>query len=105
MARLFSAPLWQRCRVALTAGLGSERNDPLASPVHGELTGFLPTLILASTLDDSGHFAQRLSDARIEVQLHLVSGVPHVLPALDPEAQVSRAACAAIARFIAGIDG
>jgi len=88
---------------------GWDPTDPLASPLYGQLSGLPPTLIFASTdevlVDDSRRLAQRLAESGSEVHLHLVPGVPHVWPVLDPNAESSRSALEVIVGFIAGVGG
>jgi acetyl esterase/lipase len=84
---------------------GWDPTDSLASPLHGQLSGFPPTLIFASAdevlLEDSVRLAQRLANSRTDVQLHVVPGVHHVWPVLDLAAPDSVRALEEISQFVA----
>lgn len=61
---------------------GMAPNDPLASPVFGDVTGFAPTLISAGSgevlVEDSRVFAAKLRMAGVTVQLDVFPGMEHV---------------------------
>jgi epsilon-lactone hydrolase len=82
---------------------GWDPTDTLASPVLGDLSGFPPALIFASTdevlLGDALRLGERLAASRVPVTMHLVPGVHHVWPVLDQSASESVAALGEIARF------
>ena len=62
----------------------ADPRDPRHSPLYADLTGLSPQLIFASTdevlRDDSTRFAAKAREQGVEVELHLVRGVPHVWP-------------------------
>lgn len=62
----------------------ADPRDPRHSPLYADLTGLPPQLIFASTdevlRDDSTRFAAKAREQGVEVELHLVRGVPHVWP-------------------------
>ena len=82
---------------------GADPRDPYASPLYGELSGLLPTLILVGSdevlRDDAVRMADKMRIAgcsvEIEVWQHMWHGW-HMLVRVIPEA---RAAIARIARF------
>jgi monoterpene epsilon-lactone hydrolase len=61
---------------------GADPRDPLASPVHADLTGLPPLLIQVGTaellLDDAIHLTGRAAHAGVRVRLDVVPGMPHV---------------------------
>lgn len=72
----------------------SQRNDPLAAPLHAQLSGLPPLLVIGAgldcLLDDSVELARRLEAAGNAVTLSVYDGVPHsfmqmsaVLPPAD----------------------
>jgi len=63
--------------------VGQDRRNPLLSPaVTADLTGLPPVLVQVGTnemlLDDARRFAQRASDAEVDVVLDITAKVPHV---------------------------
>lgn len=64
---------------------GRDPADPLASPLYLDFTGFPPVRIHTGDdemlLDDSRRFAQRASDAGVDVQLDIWEGMLHGFPA------------------------
>jgi acetyl esterase/lipase len=58
--------------------------NPLASPLYGDMRGLPPLLIYVSDsevlLDDSVRLAERAKQAGVEVDLRIWSGLPHVWP-------------------------
>ncbi|MBK6797768.1 MAG: alpha/beta hydrolase [Acidobacteria bacterium] len=70
---------------AATVYLGDTRPDnPLASPLYGDLTGLPPLLIYASRsevlLDDSVRLVERARQFGVKADLRLGDGLPHVWP-------------------------
>jgi epsilon-lactone hydrolase len=61
---------------------GQDVRSPLASPLHGDLTGLPPLLIQVGTretlLDDSTRLAERARVAGVDVTIDTVEGAPHV---------------------------
>ena len=75
----------QAMRNAPAQYLGThDPRDPRASPLYADLHKLPPLQIFASThevlLDDATRFAAKARAAGVEVELHLVGGVPHVWP-------------------------
>ncbi|MFH1808057.1 MAG: alpha/beta hydrolase [Pseudomonadota bacterium] len=84
-------------------------DDPLVSPLHGDLRGLPPLLLFAGSdelmRDDSVRFADKARAAGVDVTLHLGEGLFHCYPAcagLFPEATQ---ALQVIARFVQGYLG
>ena len=86
------------------------RQDPGAAPLHAELAGLPPLLLLAAgldpLLDDTLDLAPRLAAAGVPHELQVVPGVPHGfigLTALLPQASQARDAVSArLRRYLAG---
>lgn len=82
---------------------GHPASDPLASPLHGDLAGFPPTLLFASAdecvVGDALKLQAKLADARVLAESHIVPGMTHVWPVIAPALPESVAALAAIAAF------
>jgi monoterpene epsilon-lactone hydrolase len=73
---------------------GADPTTPLASPLHADLTGLPPLLILVGTwevlLDDSTRFAEKAKAAGVPVELEVWDEMIHIWPffaALLPEAR------------------
>jgi len=83
---------------------GHTPDDPLASPLRGDLTDYPPTLILASAdeclIGDALAFQGALTEARRPVETHIVPGMTHVWPVIAPALPESQAAMKAIANFV-----
>jgi len=83
---------------------GHAAGDPLASPLKGDLAGFPPTAIFASSdeclVGDALAFQAGLADARVPVETYLVPGMTHVWPVIAPALPQSQAALAAIGNFV-----
>lgn len=87
------------------AYLGSfAATDPLASPLHGDLTGLPPLLIQVGTderlLDDSRRYAQRAAQAGVPVRLEIWEGLHHVFQLDVAHLESSRAALDRAAAFL-----
>jgi monoterpene epsilon-lactone hydrolase len=84
---------------------GVDAGDPLASPLFADLGGFPPTLVFAggaeTLLGDGLSLATRLAEAGVSVEAHFPAGMQHVWPTLFPDLPESKAALAAIVRFVA----
>jgi acetyl esterase/lipase len=83
---------------------GQDPENPLASPLYGDLAGLPPIYIQTGTaevlLDDSKRFAERAKQANVDITLELwedMIHVWHVFYSLLPE---SREAIQSLARFI-----
>lgn len=63
---------------------GESPTNPLANPLHADLTGFPPTYINAGSfeilLSDSTRFADAAKEAGVDVTLTVVEGMQHVFP-------------------------
>lgn len=61
---------------------GQELTLPLASPLHGDLTGLPPLLLQVGSeevlLDDSIRLARQAREAGVDVTLEVTDGLPHV---------------------------
>ncbi|MHC5261886.1 alpha/beta hydrolase fold domain-containing protein [Streptomyces sp. UC4497] len=83
---------------------GHPADDPLASPLLGDLRAFPPTLLCASTdevlLDDSVAFAAALARAGVATSASYVPGVPHAWPSVFPDLPASAQALDVVARFV-----
>ncbi len=88
---------------------GHPAEDPLVSPLFGDLTEFPPTLLLASTdevlLDDTVAMAACLTEAGVSNTTHIERGVPHAWPGIFPDLAESAAALDMIGRFVAAHGG
>jgi len=71
---------------------GLDPRHPVASPLHGDLSGLPPTFVLVGTdeglHDDSIRLADRLEEAGADVKLEIGEGLPHIWPifSFHPEA-------------------
>jgi acetyl esterase/lipase len=85
---------------------GHDPQDRLASPLKADLTGFPPTLLLASSdeclIGDALAFQSALADARVPVETHIVPAMTHVWPVIAPALPQSQAALVAIGNFVRG---
>ena len=83
---------------------GHDPEDPLASPLKGDLTDYPPTLILASAdeclVGDALAFQAALTEARRPVETHIVPAMTHVWPIIAPALPQSQAALATLANFV-----
>jgi len=83
---------------------GGDLRNPLAAPLHGDLRGLPPLLILAGTrevlLDDATRFAERARAAGVEAELDVREGLTHVWPLFGPCLPESRETVAQISRFL-----
>ena len=81
-----------------------DRNDPLASPLYGDLTGLPPLLFHVGEdeilLDDSRRFTERASAFGGFAQLHIWQGMIHVFPANLELLQAAREALDDIGEFL-----
>lgn len=89
---------------------GEAAEQPLASPVNADLSGFPPVLIFCGgdevLLGDSLAFVRRLAEADRAVEAHFVSGMQHVWPMIAPDLAESAALRAHFVRFArAAADG
>lgn len=86
---------------------GSPAEDPYASPLLGDLTGFPPTLLLASTdealLDDTLALAAGLARAGVPVRAEVRPGLPHAWPTVAPDHPETGATVRTLAAFVASL--
>jgi monoterpene epsilon-lactone hydrolase len=84
---------------------GADPKDPLVSPLFGDPTGLPPLLIhvgeVETLRDDAVRFAQRATEAGVEVTLEVWPEMIHVWHVFGPDVPESEAAVARIAEFIA----
>lgn len=91
-------------RMAALYLAGQDPRRPLASPLHAELGGLPPTLLLASDreilLDDTRRMARRLAEAGVDVEVVIGRGQLHAWPLFWPYLPEGRRALDAIAAFV-----
>jgi epsilon-lactone hydrolase len=82
----------------------SDRKNPWMSPLHGDLRGLPPTLIVVGTaeilLDDACSFAQKAQAAGSDVTLSVWEGMVHCFPLFSPLFPEATQAWAEICAFI-----
>jgi acetyl esterase/lipase len=73
---------------------GADPRTPLANPLHADLTGLPPTLVIVGEreilLDDAQRLAQRAREAGVDVTLDITPGMTHIwqmFGGMFPEAQ------------------
>jgi epsilon-lactone hydrolase len=100
-------PLCQRATLQFNADnylAGHDPRDPLASPVHGELTGFPPTYLQVSPiealLDDTRRFAERARAAGVPVRIDEQPGMCHVHQILWSQLPEAASSIEAIGAFV-----
>ncbi len=83
---------------------GADPRDPLASPLHGDLSGLPPLLIQVGAaetlLDDSIRLAQRAGAADVAVTLEVWPEMIHVWHLFHPQLAAGRHALAGAGRFL-----
>ena len=101
-------PLFTRPQVAelVDAYLGgADARHPLASPLHGRLSGMPPTRIHVGDdevlLDDSLRYAERAVAAGVDARADVWMGMPHGFPASIGRLQAAAQALDAIGAFLA----
>jgi acetyl esterase/lipase len=86
-----------------------QHSNPEASPIHADLTGFPPMLILVGgaemMLGDSLRLAENAKRDGVDVELIIESEMPHVWPALLPWEPASRRALKHCAQWIPRVAG
>jgi monoterpene epsilon-lactone hydrolase len=86
---------------------GADATDPLASPLFAGLEGFPPSQVFAggaeTLLGDGLALTTRLAEAGTSVEGHFPAGMQHVWPTLFPDLPESKAAVAAMVRFVGGV--
>jgi len=106
--RAAADPIHQRPMIVALAEqyLGANGNplDPLASPLHGELTGLPPLLLQVGDcetgLDDSTRFAAKAIEAGVDVELQVWPQMIHVFQQFAEELPDARAAITSIGVFL-----
>jgi epsilon-lactone hydrolase len=101
-------PIHQRGMILATARtyLGSQGHpeDPLASPLHGDLSGLPPLLLQVgnreTVLDDSTRFAEKARAAGVTVQLEIYDNMIHVFQQFAEDLPEARRAIESVGRFI-----
>ena len=86
---------------------GVSPDDPLASPLLGDLAGLPPVQVQVGSdevlCDDSLELAERLAAAGVRCDLYLEPGVPHVWPVPFPDLAASTRALARVRRFVTDV--
>lgn len=86
---------------------GVSPEDPLASPLLGNLAGLPPVQLHVGSdevlCDDSLALAERLAAAGVRCELYLEPGVPHVWPVPFPDLAASTRALARVRRFVTDV--
>ena len=86
---------------------GVSPEDPLASPLLGNLAGLPSVQIQVGSdevlCDDSFALAERLAAEGVRCELHLEPGVPHVWPVPFPDLAASVRALARVGRFVTNV--
>lgn len=106
-SRAAADPIHQRSMILALAkgylGEGGDPRDPLASPLHADLSGLPPLLIHAgdreTVRDDATMLAEKARTAGVETELQVWDGMIHVFQ-MFPEIPQARQAIAAIAAFL-----
>jgi monoterpene epsilon-lactone hydrolase len=100
---LVQRPLVQQM-TALYLGPTGSPTDPLANPLHADLTGLPPMYFTAGShealLDNAQRLAHRAREAGVEVSLDVVEGQQHVFPFMAGRAPEADASIAAAARWL-----
>jgi acetyl esterase/lipase len=104
-------PIHQRGMILNTARayLGAEGRpeDPLASPLHGDLTGLPPLLLQVgdreTVLGDSTRFADKARAAGVPVQLEIYDNMIHVFQQFAEDLPEARRAIESIGRFLTDV--
>jgi len=83
---------------------GQDANNPLISPVFGDLSGLPPLLLYAGgdelLRDDSVRFAEKAEKSGVDVTLHVGEGLFHCYPAVGPLFPEAKEAIERICRFV-----
>ena len=86
---------------------GVSPENPLASPLLGDLTGLPPVQVQVGSdevlCDDSLALAERLAAAGVRCELYLEPGVPHVWPVPFPDLAASVRALARVGCFVSDV--
>jgi len=86
--------------------VGENIREPLASPLHGNLKGLPPMLLMAGGVellrDDSVRFVTRAASAGVSAELFLAPGMAHIWPLIAPDAPEGIEALQRACEFILG---
>lgn len=100
-------------RVMAALYVGENVRAPTASPLHGDVSGLPPMLLMAGSIellrDDAIRFADCAQKAEVPVELFLAEGMAHIWPLIAPDApegvEALRRACEFIAEHQSEADG
>lgn len=111
-ANAASDPLFSRASAAEAADLylqGFAADDPLASPLRGDVADFPPSFVSAGEgevlVDDARRFAARLEAAGVAARLDIVPGMEHVAVTRDMALTGAARTFDAVAAFVASLAG
>jgi monoterpene epsilon-lactone hydrolase len=98
----------EAAEVAAAAYLqGTAADEPLASPLFADVTGFPPTLVFGGgdevLLADAVEFSARLALAGVTVESHFVAAMQHVWVTIESGLPEQSAAFADVVRFVIGV--
>lgn len=83
---------------------GDDLRDPLASPIHADLSGLPPLLIQVGTaetlLDDANRIAEKAREAGVDVTLEPFDGLMHVFQLFGPMLPEAQEAVTTIGAFL-----
>jgi monoterpene epsilon-lactone hydrolase len=83
---------------------GAPATDPYASPLHADVRGLPPTLLHAGStevlLDDSRRLAEKMTSAKVDVELRIWPDMPHVFQGFAMFLPEAREAIAEAGRFL-----
>ena len=102
---------WRDAQNVFSQYYAGEHNldDPLVSPLKGDLKGLPPLLIFAGEnelmRDDAVRFAEKAEKAGVDVTLRIGKGLFHCYPACSPLFPEAKYACQEIAQFIRNKSG
>jgi acetyl esterase/lipase len=103
--QLFSAEAATEAADSYLQGVAPD--DPLASPLFADLSGFPPTLLFAGgaevLLEDTLAFASQLGRADVTFECHVARGMQHVWPTIFPDLVESQRALSDIVEFVARV--
>lgn len=90
-------------RAGLLYAAGHDLKDPQLSPIHGDFSGFPPTLLTSGTRDlflsNTVRTHRKLRRAGVTAELHVYEGQSHGAYLRDPDIPETREAFAEIAAF------
>lgn len=105
--RATADPIHQRTMILRMAGSylgGADPDDPLASPIKADVSGFPPTFIQVgdreAVLDDARDFAAKLEDAGVEVECQVWDEMIHVFQQFPDELSEARQAIRELGNFL-----